>query len=186
MDEPDPADLIARARAGDQSAWDKIVFRYQGLIWATVRAFRLDDQEAADVVQTTWLRLVENLDSLRDASRLGAWLVTTARRECLRLLRLSGRSVPVGDEADLPEPSDGPEIDEGLLRDERDSALWRAFARITERCQQLLRVLVSDPAPSYEEVSAALDMPIGSIGPTRQRCLDRLRKEMTSEGFSTA
>ena len=74
MDEPDPDDLFARARRGDQSAWDTIVYRYQGLIWATVRAFRLDDQEAADVVQTTWLRLVENLHSLRDPSRLGAWL----------------------------------------------------------------------------------------------------------------
>ena len=186
MDEPSAAELVARARAGDQSAWDAIVLRYQGLIWATVRGFRLDDQEAADVVQTTWLRLVENLASLREPDRLGAWLAPTARRECLRLLRMSGRSIPVGGEQDLPEHGDGPEIDERLLRDERESALARAFARISERCQRLLRVLVSDPAPSYEEVGAALDMPVGSIGPTRQRCLDRLRKEMGGEGYATA
>jgi RNA polymerase sigma factor (sigma-70 family) len=180
------ATLVSAAAEGNQDAWDAIVSQFQGLIWATVRAHRVGDSEAADVVQTTWLRLVENLGSLREPERLGGWLATTARRECLRCLRLSGRTVATDDDTvfDRAGSDPAPELDTAMLRDERDSALWRAFAQISERCQQLLRILSADPAPSYEDVSAAVDMPVGSIGPTRQRCLDRLRTVLIAEGVA--
>lgn len=178
--------LFHSAADGDQSAWDAIVERFQGLVWATVRGFRLNGADSADVVQTTWLKLVENLDRIHDPERVGAWLATTARRECLRQLRSAGRVIPTDDDADLDrattEPQ--PELDTELLRGERDSALWRAFSRISQRCQQLLRVLTADPPPSYEDVSLSFDMPVGSIGPTRQRCLDRLRAELAVEGIA--
>lgn len=182
------ATLVHAAADGDQHAWDAIVMQFQGLVWATVRSYRLDDSASADVVQTCWLRLVENLGKLREPERLGGWLATTARRECLRCLRSAGRTVPVDDDAafDRASSEPAPEIDAELLRDERDTGLWRAFGRISDRCQRLLRLLTADPPPSYEDVSQTLDMPIGSIGPTRQRCLDRLRTELVVEGIATA
>lgn len=179
--------LLAAAASGDQSAWDGLVARFENLVWATVRSFRLGDARSADVVQTTWLRLVESIDRINDPERLGGWLATTARRECLRVLRDSGRSVPVGDEdiLDRADTTEWAEPDATLLRDERDGALWRAFGRIAERCQRLLRLLTADPAPTYEDIGQAMEMPIGSIGPTRQRCLDRLRVELAAEGYES-
>lgn len=183
--EPEPlGGLLRAAGEGDQDAWDRIVARFGSLVWATVRAHRLDRDEAADVVQTVWLRLVEHLDDLRDPDRLGGWLATTARRECLRCLRASGRVVPTGQAADLePDRVEVPPVESRLLRDERDAALWRAFRRVSARCQALLRLLVADPPPSYQEVGEALDMPVGSIGPTRARCLERLRAALEVEGM---
>lgn len=180
--------LVAAASSGDQQAWDAIVLQFEGLVWGTVRSYRLDDAAAADVVQTCWLRLVENLNRLREPERLGGWLATTASRECLRWLRFAGRSFPVGDDTTFDTAgSDSPfEIDAELLRDERDMGLWRAFERLSVRCQQLLRILTADPPPSYEDISETLRMPIGSLGPTRQRCLDRLRAELLVEGITTA
>lgn len=182
------ATLVRAAADGDADAWDAIVNQFQGLVWSTVRSYRLGDAEAADVVQTAWLRLVENLGTLREPERVGGWLATTASRECLRLLRTAGRSIPVDDEAvfDRAGADTGSDIDAGLLRDERDSGLWRAFGRISDRCQRLLRILTADPAPSYDDVSDILDMPVGSIGPTRQRCLERLRAELVAEGILTS
>ena len=182
------ATLAAAAADGDQNAWDALVAQFQGLVWATIRSYRLADAEAADVAQTTWLRLVENLGGIRDPDRLGGWLATTARRECLRVLRTAGRSIPVDDDTAFDRANNDPaaDLDADLLRNERDAGLWRAFSRISDRCQRLLRILTADPPPSYEDVSETLDMPIGSIGPTRQRCLDRLRAELVAEGFATA
>jgi RNA polymerase sigma factor (sigma-70 family) len=172
--EPTLEQLVRAAAAGDQEAWDGIVERFQGLVWATARAHRLSRDEAADVAQTTWLRLVENLDRVREPERLGAWLATTARRECLRAIRLHARELPT-EEADIFEAEGEGEPADGLVTGERDSALWRAFARLSDRCRALLRLLVSQDEPSYEEIGAALDMPIGAIGPTRMRCLEKLR-----------
>ena len=168
------AELVARCRAGDTAAWNELVERYQGLVWATARSYRLSRADAADVAQTTWLRLVENLDRIREPEHLGAWLATTARRESFRHLRLHGREL-ASDETDLFEaPVDDP-LEVALLAEERDVALWRAFSRLSERCQTLLRLLVSEDEPSYEAIGAALAMPVGAIGPTRMRCLDKLR-----------
>lgn len=171
------AELLRRADGGDRAAWDLIVDRYTDLLWSVARSYRLDTVDAADVVQTTWLRLVENLGRIQDPERLPGWLATTARRECLRLLKRSQRELvgALDDTADdLPDTA-APELDDRLLRDERDAALWRCFLRLTPRCQQLLRVLTATDAPAYAQVAEALDMPIGSIGPTRMRCLHKLR-----------
>ena len=167
-------ELLRRAAAGDQVSWNTIVDRFSSLVWATARAHRLSRTDAADVAQTTWLRLVEHLDRIREPERLGAWLATTARHESLRMIRRAGREHP-SDEADLFEAPDTVVLDRHLLDEERHGALWRAFAGLSERCKRLLRMLMADEEPSYEEVGAALGMPIGSIGPTRIRCLDRLR-----------
>jgi RNA polymerase sigma factor (sigma-70 family) len=177
--------VVPAASQGDRDAWNALVGRYSGLIWSVARAHRLGDADAADVFQTTWLRLVEHLAEIRDADRVGAWLATTARHECLRVLRVGQRHV-LTDGFDLPDEASDGALDARLLGAERDAALWRAFARISERCGALLRMLAADPAPSYDEVSAALDMPVGSIGPTRGRCLEQLRERLAAVGITAA
>lgn len=175
MEAGSSAALLAAAAAGDASAWRTIVTQYESLLWSVARSHRLASAEAADVVQTTWLRLVEYLGSIRDADRLGAWLATTARHESLRVIRLAGRVVPV-EAATLDRVDDtDPAVDERLLASERDAALRRCLSQLSPNCQQLLRVLAATPPPTYLEVSAALGLPVGSIGPTRGRCLARLR-----------
>jgi RNA polymerase sigma factor (sigma-70 family) len=176
--------LMRGARDGDEVAWGTIVDRFAGLVWATTRAHRLSSADAADVTQTTWLRLVEHLDRIQDPERVGAWLATTARHECLRLIRLRGRELPT-DESSLFEAPAGDPLDRHLLTQERDDALRRALAAIGERCQALLRLLASLEPPSYEEIGAALGMPVGAIGPTRARCLEKLRRSPELVGFET-
>ena len=177
--------VLHAAANGDRQAWNALVARYSGLVWSVARAHRLGDADAADVVQTTWLRLVEQLDRIRNPEGVGAWLATTARRECLRVLRVGQRHV-LTDGFDLPEERSDAALDARLLAGERDATLWQAFGRLGERCRTLLRVLVADPAPSYEEVGAALDMPVGSIGPTRARCLEQLRRKLAAAGMTVA
>jgi RNA polymerase sigma factor (sigma-70 family) len=175
-------ELLRRAADGEQAAWNGLVDRYTNLLWAVARGHRLSTEAAADVVQTCWLRLLENLGRINQPERLGAWLATTARHECLRQLRRSGREEPA-EHATLerPDPS-AADVEAGLLLEERDAELWQALDRLGERCRELLRVLMADPPPSYEAVSAALEMPIGSIGPTRARCLGKLRSLLVSAG----
>jgi RNA polymerase sigma factor (sigma-70 family) len=171
--------LVQSAARGEHRSWEALVQEFGGMIWAVARAHRLRDADAADVSQATWLRLFEHLTQLNNPARVGAWLATTARRECLRVLRENERQVLCGDETPEHESTDVPP-GEALLAAERDAALWRSFSRLRPSDQALLRMLVADPPPAYEEVSAALDMPIGSIGPTRQRALERLRQELYS------
>jgi RNA polymerase sigma factor (sigma-70 family) len=171
----DNAALLGAARGGDQAAWDALVAEYTNLVWSIARGYRLGTADAHDAVQMTWLRLVENLNRVKDPDRLAGWLATTARRECLQLLRKSGRERPASDDVLLDVADRAEPVDAALLLNERDGALWRAFRLIGERCQRLLRVLMASPPPSYQEVAAALDMAIGTIGPTRQRCLEQLR-----------
>jgi RNA polymerase sigma factor (sigma-70 family) len=183
--EPSPAGtvpvLLAAAAAGDERAWDALVDRFGSMIWAVARAHRLGDADAADVAQATWTALLANLGRIQDPERVGAWLATTARRESLRALRHARTNVPCGD--DLPEP-EVVDIDPSahLAEGERDIALWRCFDRLRPGDRALLRMLMADPAPSYEEISAALQIPIGSIGPTRARALARLRRELGRDG----
>lgn len=185
MDEgSDLAALVKQAGDGDQEAWDDLVARFNGLVWSIARGHRLRQADAGDVVQTTWLRLVEHLDRIRDPERVGAWLATTARNESLAVIRRSSRTQPTEDTwLEVIDP-DAPDLDATLISTERERALWQAIAMIGERCQRLLRVMMSDPVPSYQEVSAALDLPIGSIGPTRQRCMESLRKILPSVGIN--
>lgn len=175
--------LLAAAAKGRQDAWDQLVDRYAGLVWAVVRSFRLGPADAQDVFQTTWLRLVERLDDLRNPDAVGGWLATTARHESLRVLRSQSRTTPT-DPMIIDLDDDRPPVDTGLLDTERDQAVWEALGEISARCQQLLRILMADPPPSYAEVSAALDMPVGSIGPIRGRCLQQLRRVLNARGIS--
>jgi RNA polymerase sigma factor (sigma-70 family) len=173
--------IVEAAARGDQAAWNQLVERYSGLLWAVARAHRLSSDDAADVVQTSWLRLIEHLPEIRNADGIGTWLATTARRESLRTLRRAARCQP-SDEIDVGVDRDHAELDARLLRHERDAAIRRAFERLSASDQALLRLLTADPAPSYQEISAALGMPIGSIGPTRGRALERLRRELRNVG----
>jgi RNA polymerase sigma factor (sigma-70 family) len=170
-------DLVRRASDGDQAAWNAIVDRFAGTVWAIARAHRLNEATAADVSQTTWLRLVEHLDRIERPERLGAWLATTARRESLRVIRMAGRQVPTGEDFDLIEApaSNGP-VDGHVLAEERNQVLGELVSQLPCRCQLILRLLSADTPLSYKELSEALEMPIGSIGPTRQRCLEHLRR----------
>lgn len=182
------AELVAAAAGGDRGAWDDLVERFNPLVWAVARGHRLDTAEAADVVQTSWLRLVEHIGRLREPERVGAWLATTARRESLHAIKRAGRALPTDDEivleAGADPDRDDPAPEAAVLTAERDRLLWRALATLSERCQRLLRVLMADPPPAYEDVAAALEMPIGSIGPTRGRCLERLRVAVEASGIT--
>ncbi|MGZ6559011.1 MAG: RNA polymerase sigma factor [Solirubrobacteraceae bacterium] len=178
------ARFVARAAAGDRTGWDALVGEFGGLIRAIARAHGLRDGHAGDVAQATWLKLLEHLDDVREPGRVGAWLATTARRECLRVLRDGTRHRPLEVEAFEDRSPDVP--GEELLVAERDRGLWNAFTRLRPSDQALLdMLLVADPRPSYEEISAALDLPIGSIGPTRARALERLRQQLEHDGTLT-
>lgn len=174
---PSLTQLVAGARAGDQGAWDEIVARFTGLLWAVARAYRLEPNAAADAVQATWLKLIESIDDLHEPEALPGWLLTTARRQAGRGVQVRGRDLLSDnfDDLDVDLGEAALPLDAALLTDERDAALWEAFSRLGERCQRLLRVLVAPESPSYVEVAAHLGMPVGSIGPTRGRCLAQLR-----------
>jgi RNA polymerase sigma factor (sigma-70 family) len=173
--------LVADAAAGDQLAWNDLVQEFGGMIRAIARAHRLRAPDASEVSQATWLRLLEHVGQLKEPARVAAWLATTARRECLRVLRDNERRVLYGDQTfELESPDISPA--DAVLLSARNDVLWRSFSRLRASDQALLRLLMADPRPSYEETAAALDIPIGSIGPTRQRALARLRRELDHQG----
>lgn len=174
MGDFDPTLTLIKAADGDEHAWNELVTRYSGLVWSVARGFRLNQADAADVFQATWFRLVERLNTIRDGDGLGAWLATTTRREAVNLIRRAGREMPTDDLGPQRVDTDTLTPEEAALRSERDRLIWESFAKLPQRCQLLLRVLLLDPPLSYEDASAALDMPIGSIGPTRARCLKSL------------
>lgn len=172
---------MRRAADGDRAAFDEIVERFAGLVWAVARDLRLTPEDAADVSQTTWLRLVEHLGRIRQPERLAGWLVTTARNESFRVLRRQGRQVPTDDDeiagVDEPDPL------RAIRTMEDHDALVLAFADLPQRCQVLLRMLMVDPPPPYEHVAAELGVTVGYIGPTRGRCLDKLRAHPALRGI---
>lgn len=184
VDRAKVAEHVRAAASGDQDAFDRLVEHYAGLVWSVLRAYRLSDADAEDAFQTTWLRLVEHLDRIREPRAVGGWLATTARHESLRLLRRADRSRPVPDDEFDAADDHAEQGETAVLLAERDEQLWAAVDELEERCRRLLRVLMADPPPSYDEVSAALDLPIGSIGPTRGRCLARLRANLHTRGIS--
>jgi RNA polymerase sigma factor (sigma-70 family) len=179
------AALVRASADGDSQAWEALVDRFAGLVWAVARGHRLSDADAADVSQTTWLRLVENLHRLQDPARVGAWLATTARRECLRVIRMTQREPPTEDVGVSEAPALAPQPDTIVVDAEQRALLWAGLEQVSERCQRLLRILMASPPPSYLEVSAALELPIGSIGPTRQRCLAQLRARLAEIGLTS-
>jgi RNA polymerase sigma factor (sigma-70 family) len=176
--ERDTEALVAAAAAGEPIAWKQLIDRYAVLIRSVCRSHRLCEADAEDVAQLTWLRAVEHIGRLRDPDRFGAWLGTTARRECLRLIHGRKRVVPTGDEVANPLFAAHVDEDEIALAAERRSAVRQAMSALPDRQRTLLRLLHSEREPSYEAIGEQLGMPVGSIGPTRGRALERLRKEI--------
>jgi RNA polymerase sigma factor (sigma-70 family) len=183
-DDPTVIDLVKRANNGDKSAWDQLVERYAPLVWSICRRYQLDRPDADDVGQGVWLRLVEHLPALRDPAALPGWIATTTRRECLRVLRAGRRRVE--HERPLP-PENAAEITgraaaetdvpgTDLLEAELMDALRAGLMSLSTRCRELLLLLIQDPPLAYADIGARLQLPVGSIGPTRSRCLEALRR----------
>jgi len=185
-DDPAVISLVARARDGDQHAWNEIVDRYAPLVWSICNRYQLNRNDIDDVGQTVWLLLVEQLGKLRVPAALPGWLATTTHRECLRLLRAARRYDSSRSPADdLMSPDETSlMIEQEVIAAELNAALRAAFAELPSRCQQLLSMLLTDPPLSYAEISATLQIPIGSIGPQRARCLERLRRSPVLAAFS--
>ncbi len=175
MSEIPVAELLAAAGRGNQDAWNTLVERYGRLVWSVIRGFRLDSATAADVSQTVWLRLVEHNDRIRNPERLASWLATTARNESIRASRRLSRAVPTEFSMEVADAG-APTLDERLLEDEQLREVLTAYEQISAKCRELLNLLCADPPLEYDEISDVLEMPIGSIGPTRARCLDRMRR----------
>jgi len=168
--------LVAAAAGGDRQAWNELVERYVALLWSIALRHGLNESDAADVVQTTWLRLLEHIDDVRDPARLGSWLATTAQREALRCVARSRRFVLSDDETTFDGPDRlSPPVDEALLASEQAAAAREALNTLPPNWRTLVRALTQDPPLTYEEICADLGVPIGSIGPTRNRCVRRLR-----------
>ena len=177
-DDPAVTDLVTRARNGDRQAWDALVERYAPLIWCICRRHQLGATDADDISQSVWLRLVDQLDKIRDPAALPGWLATTTRRECRRVVRIARGSRPVGyvlDVEDLPDEL-AQTTDQEVLEAERHAALRQAFSALDPFSQQLLGLLIQDPPVPYAEISAKLGIAVGSIGPYRGRCLEKLRR----------
>lgn len=167
--------LISAAIDGDQAAWNQIVDDFNDMVWSVVRSFRLSDSDSRDAAQMTWLRAVESLSNIREPDRFGLWLATTARRECLRLLDRRNRAVPTDAVAGFRRLVVPGDIQTDHINRQDAQRLIDAMATMSPDCQALLRLVLLDPPMSYAEIGAALDLPVGTIGPRRQRCLLQLR-----------
>lgn len=178
-DDPSVVALVSRAAGSDEAAWHELVERYAPLVWAICVRHRLSGTDIEDVGQTVWLGLVEQLGRLREPAALPGWLATTTQRECLRVRRASRRCEPFGVDPEavgLPSGTGAAVIEEEIIRAERNALLRAALAELPPGCRRLLTLLMREPPPSYQEVSAILSIRPGSIGPTRARCLQRLRR----------
>lgn len=173
---PDDAALVAACRRGDPGAWEALILRYRRLVYSIPAAYRLERADADEIFQRVALKWFEHLPRLRDASALPAWLVVTTRRECTALLATRRRFTSI-DEDGAPEPGvEPPDVVEEVAAVAREHALELAFERLGEPCRGLLTALyVEEPRPSYGEIGRRLGRPIGSLGPTRSRCLEKLR-----------
>jgi RNA polymerase sigma factor (sigma-70 family) len=172
---------LVRARDGDTVALGEIVRELNPLLWHVARGEGLTAEESADVVQTSWLELLRRLHEIRSPQALTSWLVTATRREAWRMRKLTRRQASDGAAQleSVPDPDPGP--GERLLTDERDRVLWRHVQRLPGRCRELLRIVAQVARPDYATVAEALGMPVGSIGPTRGRCLAKLRELLQAD-----
>ena len=178
------ADLMHGVAGGDRQAWEELVGRYTGMLHTIARSYGLDPAASGDVVQTTWLRLVEHLGTLREPSAVGGWLATTVRRQCLLLVRNRQRELPV-EQADELYSLDNDHSPEGeVVARDRDARVRAAFYRLPVKDRRLLACLMISARCSYADASARLGMPVGSIGPTRARSLQRLRRELAAVGIN--
>lgn len=189
VDRADVGALVQSAVDGDAAAWKSLVEGLSPLVWSVVRAHRLSDADGHEVYQTVWFRFAQHLGRIREPEKAGSWLASTARNECLKTLRGLSRLTVTDDPQLLDRVSEDGSPEQSLLDSEEAAAqserirrLWQEFEELGERCRQLLRVLMSSPPPSYQEVSAALGVAVGSIGPLRQRCLRRLRARLDARG----
>lgn len=170
-------ELLRLAASGESGAWDALVERFGQMVWSIARGFRLDDATAKDVSQTVWLKLIENIDSIKDPDRLPGWLATTCRREALKVAKARERTIPTDFEYDVADVA--PSLDEMLVDDEENRQVVRAYTTLDEFCRQLLRLMTIDPPLSYDVISEVTGRPVGSLGPTRARCLEKLKAAMT-------
>ena len=178
-DTPPVTDLVMRARTGEKQAWDALVERYAPLVWSICRRYRLGAADVQDAGQSVWLHLVEQLGNLRDPAALPGWLATTTQHECARAVRAANnpRLAALAPEIeDIPGAATGM-AEQELLIAERHAALREAFSDLPPCCQQLIALLIEDPPVPSAQISARLGIPVGSIGPTRGRCLDKLRSD---------
>ena len=183
-DDPHVVALVSRASEGNQDAWHEIVDRYAPLVYTICTRYRLSNHDIEDVGQNVWLLLVEQLGKLREPAALPGWLATTTARECLRVVTAANKAERLGTGLDDSVVFvDETMIDEEILVAEQNAALHAAFAELPPRCQRLLSMLMSDPPHSYAEIHAELRIPVGSIGPQRARCLDRLRRSSVLAAF---
>lgn len=189
MDRAEVGALVRAAVDGDAAAWKALVEGLSPLVWSVVRAHRLSDADGHEVYQTVWFRFAQHLGRIREPDKAGSWLASTARNECLKVIRGLTRLLPTDDPQVLDRVSEDRTPEQSLIdaEDEADEAerirlLWQEFEELGDRCRQLLRVLMASPPPSYVEVSVALGIAVGSIGPLRQRCLRRLRARLDARG----
>lgn len=171
-------DVLGLVRRGDEGAWRALVAAHGPRIWAVARAHRLNDADAADVFQTTWLNLAEHVHGIRDSEKISAWLATAARRECLRVIELR-RPLPV---RWLPEAV-ALQPEQSVLRDERDRQLWAAFQALPERCQRLLRLFAYAPEYTYAQLADAVGIAVSSVGQMKGRCLKALKLKLHRRVF---
>jgi len=186
-DDPDVVALVLRARAGDEAAWNEIVERYAPLLWSICGRYGLAREQADDVGQTVWLRLVEHLTVIRQPAALPGWLAVTTQRECVAVLRAKHNrdNLVAAVEANVATRT-AASVEEPLLIAERNAAIRAAFAELPPRCQELLSMLAHDPPLTYAEISSKLGLPIGGLGPRRGRCLEKLRQSQPLAGLIEA
>ncbi|MFG2944607.1 RNA polymerase sigma factor [Streptomyces adustus] len=189
VDRTDVGALVRSAVDGDAAAWKALVEGLSPLVWSVVRAHRLSDADGHEVYQTVWFRFAQNLGRIREPHKAGSWLASTTRHESLKVIRSSQRLMPTDDPQLLDRVSEDRTPEQSVLDSEEAAAeserirrVWQEFEELGERCRQLLRVLMAAQPPSYQEVSAALGIAVGSIGPLRQRCLRRLRARLDARG----
>jgi len=179
------ATLVSAARSGDSLAWTQLVDRYDRMLRSVARSYRLSPQDVDDAVQATWVKLYEHIDRLRDTEAIAGWLATTVRREALRLLQRHVREHLTDDpERSATRHTDGPEAQ--LLDQERRVVLTRALSTLPDRQRKLMTLIASESAANYEQIGAALDMPVGSIGPIRARSMARLQRHPELAAFAAA
>ncbi len=191
MESPQVEALVRRANAGDSRAWELLVEEYSDLLWGVARRFRMSEAQRADAVQNTWVKLFENLGSIRQPDRLPGWLATTARRCCLAALGETSRERPVdflGSHLDAaPQRFDEPEHtspERSVVRREHQVMVRRALEELPPQHRRLIDLLISSPTPCYQDVVDQLGIPHGSIGPTRARILQKLRVRLEASGLN--
>ncbi len=178
---PRMAALVSEARQGNEDAVGQIVTELSPMLWQVARAAGLGRGDAEDVLQTVWMRLFAHLDAIHTSAALTGWLVTTTRREAWRVRAAGRRQLPADQELLTALPDQGPGSEDLVIIDDQRRTLWVAISQLSPRCQELLRIVAFVPRPDYPAVAAKLGMPVGSVGPTRGRCLAKLRDLLGSD-----